>query len=111
MIAQNPDITKKPPLGGFFVILFVSIRRLVSFAYSYVYLQHLHINRNSRRKREIGERLNEIRHRIDNIYQSLMHSHLKLFARVFVDERRTIDPIFLNLSRKRNRPLYDCVKS
>ena len=40
-----------------------------------------------------------------------MHSHLKLFPRVLVDERRAVDRIFLNLGWKRNRALHDGVKT
>src|SRR3989338_9477487 len=38
-----------------------------------------------------------------------MHSYLKLFPRIFVNKRRTVDRIFFYFSRQRHRTDNDCV--
>src|SRR5437879_4543496 len=42
--------------------------------------------------------------RIDDVNQTLVRANLKLFARVFVDERRTYDCVLVNLRWQRHRP-------
>jgi|GEM_PF-4900409 len=51
------------------------------------YLRHLYVYRNARREREIGERFNHFRTRVEDVDDALVYAHLKLLACIFVDKR------------------------
>src|SRR5262245_11332926 len=74
-------------------------------------LHHLHINVDAGRKGEIRESLNDLRGRSNDIDDSLMHSHLELFSRIFEDKRRAVHRIFLDFRRKWDGANNLCVKA
>src|SRR5712671_6114170 len=56
------------------------------------------------RKVQFHERIDGLRRRIDDVEQTLMSPHFKLFAALLVDVRRTVDRKLLNLGRQRDWP-------
>src|SRR3989344_3290824 len=67
------------------------------------FLYHLHVNRNTRRKREVRQCFYNFLIRIQNINNSFVHPHLKLFSRVFIDKGCAVDGVSLEFGRKRDR--------
>src|SRR3989344_3395040 len=65
------------------------------------FLHHLNVYRNSGRKVDVGECLNDLRVGIDDVYHALVNAHLELLARVFVDECGAVDRVFLDVDGER----------
>src|SRR3989338_7156035 len=49
---------------------------------------------------------NYLRRWVQDIDDTLMHSHFELFSRILVHECRAVDGILLDFSRKRNWTIY-----
>ena len=64
-------------------------------------LHHLDVDVDAGWQRQVGERLNDLRSRIEDVDHALMHPHLELFSRIFVHEGRAIDGVLLDLVRER----------
>src|ERR1700730_18687995 len=62
-------------------------------------------------KIKLHQSVNRLRRWIDNVENALMGPHFKLFARLLIDMRRTVDREFFNSRRQRNGPAYLCSRA
>src|SRR3989344_2971266 len=60
-------------------------------------LHHFQINTHATWQLDVREGLNDLGRGAHNIKHSLVHSHFKLFARIFVDESSSIYGVLLDL--------------
>ena len=67
-------------------------------------LHHLNLNIHASGKIQVGQRIDGLGRRIQNIDETLMHAHFILFAGIFMHKARSIDRIFVHFCRKRHRP-------
>lgn len=75
------------------LVLHLPIRRVLRSKWCWVdvifaeqKLHHLHVNRDTRWQRKIGECFNYFRTWIHNVDNTLMHAHFELFSRILVYE-------------------------
>ena len=69
-------------------------------------LIHFDVDRHARGERKIGQCFDDLRGRIKYFDETLVDAHLKLFSRIFVDERRAVHRILFDLCRERHRTYY-----
>ncbi len=53
------------------------------FSFGFLFLHHLHINRDSGGKAQVSERFHNLSARVDDIDQAAVHTHFKLFSGIF----------------------------
>ena len=69
-------------------------------------LHHLDLDIHAGGKIQVGQRIDGLWRRIQNIDETLVHAHFILFSGVFMHKARSVDRIFMHFCRKRHRPYH-----
>ena len=100
--AGLPNLHSAPYL---FVGLFLFVARIA------INLLHSHFNIHTCRNRQIHQIIYGFWFWVQNIYQSLVHAHLVLVARIFIHKRRLHNGELIFYGRQRNRTVYRSSRS